>query len=994
MFEFLKKIRLKTHLESEDENSESEQSKKEYHGFEPLQNKYENCDDFIKGCIQYCIDNHDWYINKGGLLELSAYYDLMIDYIKVHFNIVYSKENLNNYIQSYARQLLYDEYQRLENDFEKNLPQICYRMANRYINENGNVNKLVSCGLSIHKKQCAVLRSFSEAAGFSGVIVFKDYEQENFHDRMYQPVHINNINRILKNISEIELKNTLYSMLIDELFDNYHNIFIKYEGKYGGRIWQYMEWYLLRYEAANVFSREFLKQLSGVETLQNSSYEDIVKYYCLNWKKRPLNDYNIGLLSNYIYYKKLHHCEALDFWKISMSLHDYAEYYVKEKEKEKEKVLHTDVSAVEQTQTVETDKPKETAPIEELTLQEEEKPEVSENSENTFKDEEKERLFEQQLNDEELNMQRKRLVDCLLTYFLKEMKARRCESVKPPENIPEIIIENENVSSEYESQEINYSGFLQTQSDKNEKLQKFAEMRSVTAKSREEKFYIQAEMMKDFEDDYSEREIFLEFRPTYDDMNNEQLRTYFTWRTNVRNGKFEKIDNSYVYIYLCELINGISLCEGKEELFKYIISFFTEYCKKAKTIGYDLLNIVKDFYIVYALKIPINLIKDMLPKSEKYFFDLQIGEERQESFIQRIIKISGYDFTESKFYPTQYGYLVDGAIEYVFDNVADCVLQEKYNLRDILLLRPLYCPEGRIWVPFNGYIFYDKYMQENMFVALPNREMHYTKNRKRYIGWGSCGHNVITNYIIKLIENEIRKYTGYKYKLRPDLKNGNIYYINCWYDGHEEIRKLGQESYRVGFEELKNEEKKAEIKDKILSLVRDFLIQNKIPYSGGAKKCTENNTKTVQSPKENIEFHFDKSKLDSIRKEAEKTQRILITDEERQSDEKVLSENRTVISTPQKEMLVQNDNQTNEYSILFNTLNDIERDILRAVIMGGNSISEIQSNKNIMLETVYESINEKSLEIISDNIIETNDNVPYVYEDYIEELRKVFEEEV
>ena len=126
---------------------------------------------------------------------------------------------------------------------------------------------------------------------------------------------------------------------------------------------------------------------------------------------------------------------------------------------------------------------------------------------------------------------------------------------------------------------------------------------------------------------------------------------------------------------------------------------------------------------------------------------------------------------------------------------------------------------------------------------------------------------------------------------------------------------------------------------------------------------------------------------------AEKTQRILITDEERQSDEKALPENRTVISIPQKEMLVQNNNQTNEYSILFNTLNDIEKDILRAVIMGGNSISEMQSNKNIMLETVYESINEKSLEIISDNIIETNDNVPYVYEDYIEELRKVFEEE-
>ena len=49
-------------------------------------------------------------------------------------------------------------------------------------------------------------------------------------------------------------------------------------------------------------------------------------------------------------------------------------------------------------------------------------------------------------------------------------------------------------------------------------------------------FYRQAKLMADFEDDYREEEPFSMYFPDYQSMGYEQLRTYFTWRTNVRKG--------------------------------------------------------------------------------------------------------------------------------------------------------------------------------------------------------------------------------------------------------------------------------------------------------------------------------------------------------------------------------------------------------------------------------------------------------------------------
>ncbi|MEE8807737.1 MAG: TerB N-terminal domain-containing protein [Lactimicrobium sp.] len=70
-------------------------------------------------------------------------------------------------------------------------------------------------------------------------------------------------------------------------------------------------------------------------------------------------------------------------------------------------------------------------------------------------------------------------------------------------------------------------------------------------------FLRQGKMMADYEDHVPwDGEIQLYF-PTYHDLTPAQLRGYFTWRTMVRKGDYQKTNAAFVYLYVYELLNQI-----------------------------------------------------------------------------------------------------------------------------------------------------------------------------------------------------------------------------------------------------------------------------------------------------------------------------------------------------------------------------------------------------------------------------------------------------
>jgi len=91
-------------------------------------------------------------------------------------------------------------------------------------------------------------------------------------------------------------------------------------------------------------------------------------------------------------------------------------------------------------------------------------------------------------------------------------------------------------------------------------------------------FYEQAQFMADVEDDYPHRTAFSAFYPYYQRMGYEQLRTYFTWRTQVRAALAAQqagdtcdvpfVGASYLYLYIYELLSCVGVRDPADALGK------------------------------------------------------------------------------------------------------------------------------------------------------------------------------------------------------------------------------------------------------------------------------------------------------------------------------------------------------------------------------------------------------------------------------------------
>ena len=81
-------------------------------------------------------------------------------------------------------------------------------------------------------------------------------------------------------------------------------------------------------------------------------------------------------------------------------------------------------------------------------------------------------------------------------------------------------------------------------------------------------FYTQGKFMEDFEDDAPWNGEFRQYFPVYHDLRLNQLRGYFTWRTQVRKGVYKPVSTSLAYIYVYELLNGIGTSSLEDSLLK------------------------------------------------------------------------------------------------------------------------------------------------------------------------------------------------------------------------------------------------------------------------------------------------------------------------------------------------------------------------------------------------------------------------------------------
>jgi len=465
-----------------------------------------------------------------------------------------------------------------------------------------------------------------------------------------------------------------------------------------------------------------------------------------------------------------------------------------------------------------------------------------------------------------------------------------------------------------------------------------------------ELFVLQAKYMVDFTDDYDTVVPFETFYPRYEYMNDQQLRTYFTWRAKVRQGQIDDTSLSYVLCYIYELINNIGALNAKEVIDKLfeIWEGFRVYNTK---IDLYLAAWIKDYYVVNSPEYTFDSIISRFPVPYKE--DSKLFQKLEHSIwdIELVEMNSQHKITGMAFYKKGNQKVIEGCLNAVFNALAKLFVEKKLDLVNLYVYLSI-----EYYEPF-GWGLYKPEQHPNTTVKLSDYEVYtYEDGYWSLQKYRHTDFNITKGYILKTIEIEMRKAFGSKQSLtEPKTKNIN----KELREGYRSWENVGSWSKKVSAL-LKSKEFEQTIKTAIYD------------YQKTANIIVEKGIVTERKP-----IEIDLSKLDKIQKDHETTAQKLITEDILKDSLKDGFKKPPIIA-PQKQTTT---TVAPGFTGLAASLNNDEAQILVALL----NKQQISQNSELLIE----SINEKAQTSIGDIVINTTGESLCIYEEYEGELLSV-----
>jgi len=442
-------------------------------------------------------------------------------------------------------------------------------------------------------------------------------------------------------------------------------------------------------------------------------------------------------------------------------------------------------------------------------------------------------------------------------------------------------------------------------------------------------FYKQAVFMKDFTDDYPEQAEFFSYYPYYQMLGYEQLRTYFTWRTKVREGIIAKTSLSYAFIYCYELLNNVGVESPREGLDR-LIAFWRDFRAYEPSLGQYVLRWLKDYHIYYNLPQSFRDFAEEHRLTEHYPKMAGPGES-----FALFCSISKYDIRKSAFYTEATAALIKDCFGFVIEKLSQALEGAGMSFDDAVFM-----PAKRLtpWTPFKDALFFPRLKQPDRRTVLSENEIYICANNRWSFSTviSSESAKQLIGYAMKQTEAVLRRLTKYKYKLSANV--GTVSHPAA-----QRLRALGQPLEKL-----------------ITGAVTEFYREA---------------TKTVVT--------VDSSSLSRIRREALVTQEALSVEDNAQCTvhNAQLPEQRASVDIPDAGPV----QATSGWENLREALSETELGAL-AVILRGGDIKTFAGECGIMLEVLAEGINEKAMDFIGDNIL---DGEFIVYEDYAEQVNQL-----
>lgn len=446
-------------------------------------------------------------------------------------------------------------------------------------------------------------------------------------------------------------------------------------------------------------------------------------------------------------------------------------------------------------------------------------------------------------------------------------------------------------------------------------------------------FYSQAKLMEDYEDDFEYKGEVQRYYPTYQSMNDEQIRGYFTWRKKVRNGNIEKTSTSFAYMYVYELINMIGVKSAEEGFYK-LKNFRNAYIGFEPRMDFYLKAWLNDYVVYY------NLDKSLL--SEAFCDSVKMDDA--------VVVLSDY---------------ASHSDEEIFDAINSL---SSYNIKDSVFGRQYPVDTADIVCGI-----YKKLCE------------YYSKHRKKSLYENLFRSHMYNKYYIfsNAVFYDTHKYSNYVYNISPIYryicKNGT-WICEKYYSNGGKSKKLGSLLRATdGIMRQKYEFKRQLKEEKTTVLVLNIIEKEIDRYLKEKKKNIK--------PEIKIEIEIDISKLHGIRQSADIIRDKLIVDEEAEDIDIVSFEEQSADNTGMDtdENIQENTDENNENTT---PLDDNEYKILHCLLYGEEYSTFLKKN-GLMLSVVADSINEKLFDMFGDTVIDFDGDVPMLIDDYTDELKGI-----
>lgn len=471
-------------------------------------------------------------------------------------------------------------------------------------------------------------------------------------------------------------------------------------------------------------------------------------------------------------------------------------------------------------------------------------------------------------------------------------------------------------------------------------------------------FYKQALFMKDFTDNYSKTAYLDTYYTTYAKMNDDQLRTYFTWRTKVRQGIIDNTSSSYAFCYISELLNDIGVDNPADAIDK-LLTLWIQFRQYDVKIDNNMCKWLRDYYVAHKTHLPNEFSQYSRRFPVPYRPEAELWTKVKSCSwddLHVIEASSSFKITNGQFYKAGNQEMIEKCTCFTIQALAKIFENADVDFRKIFFEKR----KMKIYNLYQGAVAVDTDIINNPMTveidAFETMKHNYRNWSREYIS--ITQYRPVIGYILKLVEVHMRRHFGYKRNLQaPNISAVKNSFLNSepemfsWPEPPtlEDVEEWKGKAYAV----IRSES----FEKAIINAISDYCKESHIVIQGREIR--------VIKP-----IEIDLSKLKEIERDHIETAKKLIIEEPQTTPLDLPA----FVPVPDT-----TDSETKGMIGLADSLPTASRNLLTSILEGGQA----PPNSELLIET----INEKALEAIDDNLIDYAEGVPYIYEDYIDELK-------